>query len=285
MSRHPILPLLPLVALLSAPVAHAEVQNCTIITSLPTTISTQGLYCLTEDLSTPIESGNAITVDVNNVTIDCNGFKLGGLAAGDDTRTRGIYAASRLNTVVRNCSIRGFHMGIYFNGGGGHVVEDNRFDNNTYVGVGIFTSDGDIIRRNHVVDTGGNTPILVGTDGQAYGIAGQSSTGLLIEHNTVVNTSATATTGKGAYGISAITSQGVLRDNVVQNVLGDGTDNSYGLMALASRAVIRDNSAINPATTGYAIYGSADSWCADNHLLGFTTGQLGPCQDGGGNTP
>ena len=286
MSRHPFLPLLTLAALLSAPVAHAEVENCTVITSLPTTISTQGLYCLTEDLSTPIESGEAIAVEVNNVTIDCNGFKLGGLAAGDDTRTRGIYALDRLNTVVRNCSIRGFNFGVYFFGGGGHVVEDNRFDNETFIGIGLIGTDGDIIRRNHIVDTGGNTPVIISTDGQAYGIAAQSASGLLIEHNSVVDTTATAGTGKVAYGITAVSSQGVLRDNVVQTVLGDGANKSYGIVATgAARVVLRDNSVINPATDGYAISASADSWCADNHLLGFSSGQIGACQDGGGNTP
>ena len=32
--------------------AGAETTNCTAITSLPYTISTQGIYCLTADLST-----------------------------------------------------------------------------------------------------------------------------------------------------------------------------------------------------------------------------------------
>src|SRR4029079_17155739 len=50
---------------------HAETfHTCgTTIASLPAVISTQGVFCLTHDLNTAITSGNAITVNANNVTI------------------------------------------------------------------------------------------------------------------------------------------------------------------------------------------------------------------------
>ena len=106
----------------SAP-ARAETVNCTPIASLPATLSSQGVYCLKQDLSTAIASGNAITVAVNNVTIDCNGYKLGGLAAGITTRAYGIRADGRVNTVVRNCNVRGFFAGMWMQGGAGHVID------------------------------------------------------------------------------------------------------------------------------------------------------------------
>ena len=62
------------------------------ITSLPTTITTQGTWCLKGDLATALDSGVIITVATSNVTIDCNGFKIGNLAAGEDTQTTGIHA-------------------------------------------------------------------------------------------------------------------------------------------------------------------------------------------------
>src|SRR5262245_20959189 len=52
------------------------------IDTVPTTISTQGVWCLRKDLATAVSNGAAISIEANNVTIDCNGFKLGGLAAG-----------------------------------------------------------------------------------------------------------------------------------------------------------------------------------------------------------
>ena len=62
--------------------ARAETVNCTAITSLPAVITVQGIYCFTGNLSTAITTGNAIEIQTNNVVLDLNGFKLGGLAAG-----------------------------------------------------------------------------------------------------------------------------------------------------------------------------------------------------------
>src|SRR4029079_11936992 len=68
-----------LAGLFIAPV-HAETYHTcgTVIASLPTVISTQGVYCLTHDLATNITAGKAIDIQTNNVTIDCNGYKIGG---------------------------------------------------------------------------------------------------------------------------------------------------------------------------------------------------------------
>ena len=66
-----------------APHARAETVNCTPIDYLPYTISAQGVYCFTQHLGTNMTSGNAITINTNNVVIDLNGFKLGGLGAGE----------------------------------------------------------------------------------------------------------------------------------------------------------------------------------------------------------
>jgi hypothetical protein len=125
---------------LSSPSPAAEsYDNCTgFIDTLPATINTQGTWCLRKDISTAMASGMAITIAVHNVTIDCNDFKLGGLAAGTATEAVGIYADERNNITVRNCNVRGFMYGLGFigafasNGGtsGGHVVEDSRFDGN-----------------------------------------------------------------------------------------------------------------------------------------------------------
>ena len=61
---------------------QAETIDCTAITSPPYVIATQGVYCLTGNLSTSITTGSAIEIQANNVTLDLNGFKLGELVAG-----------------------------------------------------------------------------------------------------------------------------------------------------------------------------------------------------------
>ena len=63
-----------LTALLAFSTASAEAINLTAITSLPATITTRGVHCLTGDLSTSITSTKAIEIQTNNVTIDMNGF-------------------------------------------------------------------------------------------------------------------------------------------------------------------------------------------------------------------
>src|SRR5207342_1554116 len=107
-----------------APVQAETFHTCgTIIASIPTVIATPGVYCLTKDLNTAMSSGNAIAINSNNVTIDCNGYKIGGLAAGTSSTTRGINAGNTLqNITVRNFGIRGFFYGIELQGGAGHLV-------------------------------------------------------------------------------------------------------------------------------------------------------------------
>src|SRR5688500_982965 len=108
--------------------AAESYDNCTgFIDSLPATISTQGTWCLRKDVSTSMTSGIAITVAANNVTVDCNDFKIGGLAAGNDSSAFGIFT-DRQNVTVRHCSIRGFFYGIYLIGAG-NLIEDNLLDN------------------------------------------------------------------------------------------------------------------------------------------------------------
>jgi hypothetical protein len=112
--------------------------NCTPITVLPAVIIVQGIYCFTGHLATAITSGNAIDIQTNNVVLDLNGFKLGGLAAGLGTNAFGIRADNRQNITIKNGTIRGFLAAIVLIDAGtsqGHVVEDMRADQNTFVGI------------------------------------------------------------------------------------------------------------------------------------------------------
>ena len=142
--------------------AQAETTQCTPITSIPASIITQGIYCLTGNLSGNLASGTAIRIFANNVTIDFNGYKLGNLAAGTGTNARGIYAEQRKNITIRNGTIRGFLTGIFLHDSypysisSGHLIEDIRLDGNTQVGMSIAGS-GNIMRNNQVVNTGGST--------------------------------------------------------------------------------------------------------------------------------
>jgi parallel beta-helix repeat protein len=144
----------------TSPAGAAEsYDGCTgTLTALPAQISTPGVWCLKKDLATPLATGHVVEIKTSNVTIDCNGFKLGNLQAGAGTDTIGIGATGVQNVAIRRCTLRGFAWAIFVNGGAGHLVEDNRMDGNTHYGVFVGGSgSGGTVRRNTVVDTGSST--------------------------------------------------------------------------------------------------------------------------------
>jgi hypothetical protein len=254
--------------------ARAETSNCTNITSLPAVINTQGVYCLKQDLSTAATSGAAITIDANNVTLDCNSWKIGGLAAGTGTATRGIRANNRVNITIRNCTIRGFHVGIELNtigahAAGYHLVEDNRLDLNTYKALDL-EGDGTTVRDNFIFDTGGST-----LTPHAYGMDVSDNADVI--GNTVGGVAGTAG-GNGALVGIAMNGNigGEASRNRVWGLVADGTGNFRGIWSNGGRPVIRDNSVINhaasnpPAAGDYGLVcNQATAVARDNVVSGF----------------
>ncbi len=279
------LPLLATLALASLAGAsmptRAETFNtCTgFITSLPATITTQGVWCFNANLDTAITSGSAITIATNNVTIDCNDFKLGGLQAGAGTVAHGIFANNRLNATVRHCSIRGFYYGIglFSFGGGGHLVEDNRFDGNTYVGL-FLAGDGSLIQRNRVNTTGGST-VAAGT---ATGIRTAGIVDILDNSVDGVAPSADVEDNGTATGIFTFQNSGSLIGNRVRGVAPLGIGASTGIDNNSSgRISLRRNDVVGPGTIAISCNDNQGS-AQDNIMNGFTTG-LSACTNDGGN--
>ena len=226
--------LLALTAGFFAPAAQsAAFEACTgFIQTLPAVISTQGVWCFTKDLSIGQTGTNAITVSANNVTIDCNGFKLGGLAAGIGTSSSGIYSTA-LNTTIRGCTIRGFLHGVRLIGGAGHLVEDNRFDGNLRIGI-YSTGDATIIRRNLVFDTGGGTA----QDGDAWGILAYGTAEII--DNTVSVVDPLGPVNGNGYGIFSGNSPSSITGNRVSQTNGMGTGQGIGI-ASAQYAIVEGN--------------------------------------------
>jgi len=275
------LPLLLFVGLLTPGSVHAETyQTCTgFITSLPVLISSQGKWCLKSDLATAITAGNAITVNTNNVIIDCNDFKIGDLAAGAGTVAIGVYSLSRANTTVRHCNIRGFYTGILLGGiGSGALVEDNRLDNNTYVGIEV-DGDSSIIRGNRVFDTGGSTATPY-----AHGINAAYSVDVI--DNVVDGVTATSGGGGSSYGIvTTVDSNGSVSGNRVRNLAKDGIGVVFGIFNASSGHLdLRDNFLVGDGSSGSIGLQCSNSNASarDNSIDGFETA-LQTCTDSGGN--
>ncbi len=151
--------------LLAGPaVARAGEPACDIlINSAPYTISAPGHYCLARDVAYASATGNAITIDADQVVLDLRGYAIGG-SAGTGTTAVGVRLLNQSNVVVRNGAVRGFYIGIELDGStvaagnNKNLVEDIHLDANTRFGV--WVSDlgaNNTIRGCAITDTGGTT--------------------------------------------------------------------------------------------------------------------------------
>jgi len=247
-----------------ASTARAEISNCTNITSLPATISTQGVYCLKQDLSTSVTSGAAITINTNNVTIDCNDWKIGGLSAGAGTNAFGIHALNRKNITIRNCGIRGFRYGIHMEGidSAYNLIEHNRIDLSSERGV-LAYGDALTVRDNRIYDSGGRG----NEEGHGITVVGSGS----VVDNLVVGVDST---GSASAGILASASKGSMfvSGNSISGLRTDAW--AYGVY-IRNSAVARGNSVlqIGAPTNKYVGIecGSSGGIASDNVIGGFGT--------------
>lgn len=259
--------------------SHAETTECTEIISLPTVITAQGVYCLKKNLVTNITSGNAITINTNNVTIDFNGWKLGGAAAGPDTQANGVFANGRKNITLRNGNIRGFSTGVWLDGAAttssGHVVEDSLIDGSRSVGLRIEGSNTKVV-NNRVINTG------PGSDTSAIGIQVRDGNGIHVEGNTVSGVEETNV----VFGIFVDNPNDVeVRNNRVFDL--KTATSRYGITAQSSdRIVIVGNSVTTSSggTRGIGEFSSSTAVaCVNNQVTGFTSNFSG-CDIGNSNT-
>jgi len=270
--------LICLLALARPAEAARSYDNCTgFVDSVPAVITTQGTWCLRADLSSALASGNIIQIATNNVTLDCNDFKLGGLAAGPGTLAIGVAITDRLNAVVRNCNIRGFLDGISINGGGGHLVENNRFDGNTVAGIRIVNADG-TIRGNFVQDTGGSTT----SDSYAYGIIGQNGSVEILD-NTIWQVQPLATNGIGAGIYTQGQIKSIIGRNRIREARGNGTGADLGIYAQsAGTTIIHDNVVIGPErASSVGIFCSNNRATASGNLLSGHVAPIIECANAG----
>ncbi|QSX79084.1 right-handed parallel beta-helix repeat-containing protein [Agrilutibacter solisilvae] len=271
-----------------APAARAaqDYASCTgYIDTLPATIGASGNWCLRANRHTSQSNGAAITIAADNVTLDCNDFRLSGGGA-----TTGVSATgTRQGVTVRRCRIQGFYFGIKLVGDG-HLVEDNTVDRSGFIGVQT-EGDATVIRGNAVSDTGGPT-------GFAYGIYALAPTSATAAPTIVDNlVSGVVPRVPGGVQVRGIMSNGLVQDNLV-NISGVGPGR-IGIL-LQAGGVARGNvltgggGAGNDGNHDYvpdtAIVGggSARTVCSDNSVVGFHGDQapaalISGCQAGGEN--
>jgi hypothetical protein len=268
----------------SGPAAAAESYDSCLgfIDALPATITTQGTWCLRQNLDTSATSGNMIDIQTNNVTIDCNGFRMRGSGGGPSTTAVGIFADGRVNLTIRHCTIRGFQVGIEVTGGSDYIVENNLIDQSRYIGIETAGA-GSIVRGNNVVNTVGSP-----ASGQAYAIFAE---GDVIDNVVDGVSGADSLVNFAANGIYSSTDAGVnfgivIQGNRIRNLTPKGTGAAIGITSNGSGVAVRDNAIGQPSsTTGFGIACLDNtSHVRDNVILKYATAIAVACHDAGGNS-
>lgn len=152
------------------------------IISLPYAINNPGFYYLGRNLNAP--SGDGITINTDNVTLDLMGFTISG--TNDAGKNSGIYLDSKKNVEIRNGSLIGWDYGIYADNssannrvlniraannhstgirldGYNHLVKGCTSSDNSFNGIEVYAGGATI--SGNVVNNNGNAGIYV------YGIA------------------------------------------------------------------------------------------------------------------
>jgi parallel beta-helix repeat protein len=203
-----------------------QISNC------PYTISNPGKYVLNQNISTT--SGTCISINSNNVSLDCKGYKIGGNGTG-----YGVYAYGSNNDIA-DCVINNFYDGIFISQANNSYIENNSVTNSAYAGIvnGWESNNtyiiGNILNSNYwagVFCQGShyNTSLINNTanSNSLYGF-------YLTNNNLVKNNTLSSNGYSGLYLVSS--SKSTVANNTITN------SGSYGIRMLdVSNNTIRDN--------------------------------------------
>ena len=262
--------------------AARSLDACTdFITALPATISTPGYWCLSQDLTTSTNPFAAITISADNVTLDCNGFRIDGSGGDPAIYSGGITTGKNYDITIRNCQVRGFRTCIsvgkdpLVNAPGRFLVEDNRLDRCGSQGI-VLTGEKSVIRGNIVLETANSISQL-----GAFGITAYGSVDIL---DNIV--SGVRSQNAGAGGIwTGRTLGSTVRGNLVRGVRRNGTAGAFYALFNSyegTRLTIRDNTFIGealPNSTGIHC-DITTSHAKNNTIMGFANPRVGCVDDG-----
>ena len=213
----------------------------------PATISVSGSYRLTGALAVPDENTTAIEFTASNVTLDLNGFEIGGpnVCAGEvvtsctfTNAANGLTANGQNNIEIRNGSIRG--MGgngiVLANGAGSRLINLRLVENGSR---GLQLSTKELVSGCHILRNRFDG-IFVGTFGTITNNVITGNGGLGIDTGAAANISENTIVLNGDDGINT----GALGRIVANQIVGN---NGWGINALDASTgyslnVIQDNS-------------------------------------------
>jgi len=229
---------------------HVEVSSCVDITS-------PGYYYLSSRISGVQGSADrCIGIYADNVVLDGNGYSLEGGGRGD-----GIFVYKSRNVTVKNIAVRGYDIGITFDGSSNGVIENAVVVDcnwpgiyfalsslNTIVNVTVKNSQSGIYLYNSSSNTILNT--VVSNSGPGIWLVGSSN-------NTIINVTAT---GNSDGVLISVLSNGnaVLNSTVVNNVCGLS-------IGLSSHNTIANN-VVSGNTYGLCFQNSSNNLIYNNYF-------------------
>jgi hypothetical protein len=225
----------------------AELSSAqTIITTLPYTISTPGIYALSHPLAYSSLSGNAISVMASNVTINLNGYGITNTADQTKTTANAIYGSNVENLTIENGEIFGFFRGIFVTGpssgisfNAGHIVQNLRLAYCTGVGIYLQYVSNCLI-QNCLVSIIGTTGGGVQVNSFAFGISVRSlGGGTRVYRNQVFNS-----TGDGFFALANGSQGAYLEQNLATNC-------KFGFDFLDTVEAYRDNASFGATTAAF----------------------------------
>ena len=271
--------------------AYAQAADgCTVIGSIPATIGAPGNYCMGANATVEMNSGAAISIEADNVTLDCRNFTLTNEATSNTGKSIGISAVSRYNLLVRNCRlVGGFTDAISLTQpmAAGNTTFYNRIENNYILGpyrYGIVANGSAVeVRNNTVYDVGGQaTGVAMGI---RLGAAAQSGARFqVVEDNLVAGVTSIANTGYGIYSSASIGS--IFRRNTVTGTVGALPGYlSFGIrIASGSGNNVRDNHVVGRGRSNErGIQLPTDGGACFHNFIGVSQTPVSGCNTDHGN--
>jgi hypothetical protein len=225
-----------LMALILQDAASAQ-SAPTVINSVPYTITNSGTYILGSDLDFSPAFGNAIFIDIGNVTLDLNKHALRGFNGGTGSQAIGVYVNGRGGVEIKNGSIGGFYKGVVFKARAGAntrntsgLVDNMVFTYNIFRGVQFDTATNCAVKNCQISGTGYDSSGNVILSGPAQtGLVGTTVSQLI---------SLSGPNAAGGYAIDSINATGanIISGNLVSNTTGTGIN--IGALDIADNNVV-----------------------------------------------
>jgi parallel beta-helix repeat protein len=235
------------------------------------TLTTDGYYVLTTNINGS-SSAICITINANDVELDCQNYTIYG---NDSSDTYGIVSNNYDNITVKNCTIKDFTYGVYFenNADAGTILNNTLISN--VIGIGLSSSSNNNITNNTIssntlygiwLNNNANNTIannIINSNTQ-YGIRTANSDNNSFTSNTI---------NSNDFGLGIITSSD--NNTVINNTIN--SNNQYGIYLSDNSAdnIFINNNATNNTVSDFRSEGSSFGNIVTNlttqqNLISFT---------------